>query len=94
MSWANQLANQLALANFDNVLVSLWRARGLNEAQAPASANPKKNGKIENRKYIADVYFSAYSAVTPTLPATRPVSWLLAAGKNPAYDFFPCQHQV
>jgi hypothetical protein len=34
------------------------------------------------------------SAITPTLPATRPVSWLVAGGKNPAYDYFPCQHQV
>lgn len=23
-----------------------------------------------------------------------PFSWLVAAGKNPAYDYFPCQHQV
>ena len=23
-----------------------------------------------------------------------PSSWLVAAGKNPAYDFFPCQHQL
>jgi len=23
-----------------------------------------------------------------------PFSWLVAAGKNPAYDFFPCQHQL
>ena len=25
---------------------------------------------------------------------TRPWSWLIAAGKNPAYDYFPCQHQL
>ena len=25
---------------------------------------------------------------------TKPWSWLVAAGKNPAYDFFPCQHQL
>jgi hypothetical protein len=26
--------------------------------------------------------------------ARKPWSWLVAAGKNPAYDFFPCQHQA
>jgi hypothetical protein len=34
------------------------------------------------------------SSITPGLPSTKPVSWLVAAGKNPAYDYFPCQHQV
>ena len=24
----------------------------------------------------------------------KPFSWLVAAGKNPAYDYFPCQHQL
>ncbi|EFJ44124.1 hypothetical protein VOLCADRAFT_95570 [Volvox carteri f. nagariensis] len=24
----------------------------------------------------------------------KPYSWLVAAGKNPAYDYFPCQHQL
>lgn len=24
----------------------------------------------------------------------RNYSWLIAAGKNPAYDYFPCQHQI
>ncbi|GLC46027.1 Vitamin D3 receptor [Pleodorina starrii] len=26
--------------------------------------------------------------------AGKPYSWLVAAGKNPAYDYFPCQHQL
>jgi len=25
---------------------------------------------------------------------SSPFSWLVAAGKNPAYDYFPCQHQL
>lgn len=30
----------------------------------------------------------------PGTPADLPHSWIVAGGKNPAYDHFPCQHQI
>lgn len=81
-------------------ILQLHNCRGL-DAQMPTMPNPAPMASWRGQPLThvaAESLFIGWKQQGPQMPAgdtaTKPWSWLVAAGKNPAYDFFPCQHQL
>ncbi|KAF8063768.1 hypothetical protein HT031_003625 [Scenedesmus sp. PABB004] len=89
-------------SDFALCILQLHNCRGLN-AQPPALPDPAPMGSFRGAPLTheaAEALFIGWREAGPQLPpgagagALKPWSWLVAAGKNPAYDYFPCQHQL
>lgn len=77
-------------------ILQLHNCRGL-DAQMPMVPNPApmttwRGAPLTHE--VAESLFIGWKETGPQMPeggATKAYSWLVAAGKNPAYDYFPCQ---
>eukprot|EP00878_Enallax_costatus_P027242 GHUV01029305.1.p1 GENE.GHUV01029305.1~~GHUV01029305.1.p1 ORF type:complete len:554 (+),score=141.83 GHUV01029305.1:251-1663(+) len=80
-------------------ILQLHNCRGL-DAQMPTVPDPAPMTSWRGQPMtheVAESLFIGWKEMGSQMPkggATKPYSWLVAAGKNPAYDYFPCQVRV
>lgn len=77
-------------------ILQLHNCRGL-DAQIPMVPDPAPMTSWRGQPMtheLGESLFIGWKDQGPQMPegsAVKPYSWLVAAGKNPAYDYFPCQ---
>ncbi|GBF99961.1 hypothetical protein Rsub_12654, partial [Raphidocelis subcapitata] len=78
-------------------IICMHNCRGLS-AEPPVIPNPAPMATFQGAPLTHEaaegIKRGWLGGPTPAGAEGRQWSWLVAAGKNPAYDYFPCQHQL
>ncbi|KAI8465280.1 MAG: hypothetical protein J3K34DRAFT_437601 [Monoraphidium minutum] len=82
--------------DFSLCILQKHNCRGLS-AEPPLIPDPAPMASFQGRPLTheaAEAIKAGWLGGPTPGGARKDWSWLVAAGKNPAYDFFPCQHQL